>query len=196
MFEVWGGEVNKMNKKNEKTWRVGWVLVLAVVLAVGAGGLLRANDEAAGGQSDKGAEEETKKSQEEVLKELLEESSPGPMIITHDIPDQVSVPVVEAVDPKAKLPLAVREGAWLINRQGRLGKDAKGTLLFVYEADGKDLSEPPLILLPCQKLEQMEQLASKNPNAKFMVSGEVMVYRGRGYLLMRKVMPYNDMGQF
>ncbi len=35
IFEVWGGEVNKMNKKNEKTWRVGWVLVLTVTDKIG-----------------------------------------------------------------------------------------------------------------------------------------------------------------
>ncbi len=120
IFEVWGSKENDMNKKNEKTWRVGWVLVLAALLAVGAGGLLRADDEAAGEEGEKSAEE-AKKSREEVLKGLLEESSPRPMIITHDIPDQVTVPVVEAVDPKEKLPLVVREGDWVINRLGRLG---------------------------------------------------------------------------
>ena len=34
IFEVWGSKENDMNKKNEKTRRVGWVLVLAALLAV------------------------------------------------------------------------------------------------------------------------------------------------------------------
>ncbi len=179
-----------MNRKNKKFWPVVMVLVVAGLLT---GGLLRANDEGAG-QTD--TEPATKKSQEQVLQELLEERSGRPMIITHDISDEVSVPIVEPVDPKAKLPLTVREGDVVINRMGRLGKDAKGTLLFVYEADATDLSEPPLILLPCLKLEQMELLAAKKPNVKFMVTGEVTVYHGKGYLLLRKVMLYRDLGQF
>ena len=166
---------------------------MAAVLAAGAGGLLRANDEGAG---QTGTEPETKKSQEQVLQDLLEESAPRPMIITPDISGEVSVPIVEPVDPKAKLPLTVREGDVVINRMGRLGKDTKGTLLFVYEADATDLSEPPLILLPCLKLEQMELLAAKKPNVKFMVTGEVTVYHGKGYLLLRKVMLHRDLGQF
>ncbi len=173
-----------MNKKNNKVWPV--VMVVAGLLT---GGLLRANDEGA-------SEPAPKKSQEQVLQQLLEKSAPRPMIITHEISDQVTVPIVEPVDPKAKLPLTVREGDRVINRMGRLGKDVKGTLLFVYEADATDLSEPPLILLPCLKLEQMELLAAKKPNVKFMVTGEVTVYHGKGYLLLRKVMLHRDMGQF
>ena len=179
-----------MNRKNKKVWPVVMVLVVAGLLT---GGLLRANDEGAG---QTGTEPAPKKSQEQVLQDLLEERSPAPMIITHDISNQVSVPIVEPVDPKAKLPLTVQEGDRVTHRMGRLGKDAKGTLLFVYEADATDLSEPPLILLPCLKLEQMELLVSKKPNVKFMVTGEVTVYRGKGYLLLRKVMLHRDLGQF
>ena len=180
-----------MNGLKKKTGRMGMVLVMAALLVAG---LLRANDEkaAAGGDS----EPAKKKSQEDVLEQLLKEGSTKPMIITRDIPDEVRVSIVEPVDPKAKQPLLVREGDRVMHRMGRLGKDRKGTLLFVYEADGQNLSEPPLILLPCLKLEQMELMASKKGDAKFMVSGEVTVYHGKGYLLLRKVMLYQDMGQF
>ena len=180
-----------MNRKNKNVWLVVVVLIAAGLLT---GGLLRANDEGAGQTT--GTEPATKKSQEQVLKDLLEESTPRPMIITPDISDEVSVPIAEPVDPKAKLPLTVREGDVVINRMGRLGKDTKGTLLFVYEADATDLSEPPLILLPCLKLEQMEILVAKKPNVKFTVTGEVTVYHGKGYLLLRKVMLHRDLGQF
>ena len=175
-----------MNKRNEKGWRGAWLLAaVAAVCMVGAAGYLWANDEPAGRQS-----------QEDVLQELLKDSTAEPMIITREIPDEVSVPVVEPVDPKANTQLTVREGDPVINRQGRLGKDTKGTALFVYESDGAALNEPPLILLPCQKLEKMEQLAKKKPNAKFMVTGEITVYHGKGYLLLRKAMLYHDLGQF
>lgn len=178
-----------MNRKNTKLWKLAMVLVMAGLLA---GGLLRANEKT----PEEGAKEPaTKKSQEEVLKELLEKGTPGPMT-SSDISDEVSVPIVESVDPRAKLSLPLAEGDWLSNRLGRLGKDKKGTLLFVYEADAASLSEPPLILLPCLKLERMEALAAKKPNAVFAITGEVTVYHGKGYLLLRKVMRHRDMGQF
>ena len=180
-----------MSKQTKKVWPVGMVLVMAALLVTS---LLRANDEKTAGEG--GDSESTKKSQEAVLEQLLDKGTPRPMIITHDIPDEVRVPIVEPVDPKAKQPLLVREGDLVMHRMGRLGKDRKGTLLFVYEADGRSLNEPPLILLPSLKLEKMELIASKKSDAKFMVSGEVTVYRGKGYLLLRKVMLYQELGQF
>ncbi len=203
-----------MNVKNKKLQQLSLVLLIAGLLA---GSLLRANDEGAAeevvkpsqeksqGQAAEPAPEESQeetdkpapeKSQEQVLQELLDKSSPGPMIITHEISDKITVPVVEPVDPRAKLPLLLRDGDWLSNRLGRLAKDTKGRLLFVYEADAAHLSEPPLILLPCLKLEQMELLVAKRPNAKLTITGEVTVYHGKGYLLLRKVMLQRDMGQF
>ncbi|GAF89489.1 unnamed protein product, partial [marine sediment metagenome] len=186
---LWGSEDNKMSGKNKKLQRLGLVLVIAGLLA---GSLLRANDEGPGTEAAKPA---PKKSQEQVLKDLLKQGTPGPMI-SPDISGEVTVPVVEPVDPKAKRPLLLRDGDLVSNRLGRLAKDAKGTLLFVYEADGAHLSEPPLILLPCLKLEQMELLVAKQPNAKFTITGEVTVYHGKGYLLLRKVMLHRDLGQF
>ena len=179
-----------MNRKNTKLSRL---VVVLIVAGLGAGGLLRANDE----RAEKGAKEPAaQKSQEQVLQDLLDEKSPGPMIMTNKISDEVIVAPVEAVDPKPKRPLTVRERDQVINRMGRLGKDAKGSPLFVYESDATALNEPPLILLPCMMLEQMELVAAKKPNVKFTVTGEVTVYHGKGYLLLRKVILYRDLGQF
>lgn len=198
-----------MNKKNKKIW----VLVMILIVAgLGAGGqLLRANDDEASGEGAKdqikkeevqeGVKEEDKepsppKTQEQILQELLEEKSPEPMIITNELSEEVTVQPVASVDPKTKRPLMVREGKMVINRMGRLGKGAKGAMLFVYESDATALNEPPLILLPCLKLEEMEQITAKKPHAKFTVSGEITVYHGKGYLLLRKVMANRDLGQF
>lgn len=184
-----------MNRKNKKVWVIGLVLIVAGLLATGQ--LLRANGDGAEEPVKEQAKEPSPpKTQEQLLQDLLEEKSPRPMIITDEISNEVRVPSVEPVDPKAKLPLTVREGDVVINRMGRLVKDAKGTLLFVYESDATALNEPPLILLPCMKLEQMELVAAKRPNVKFTVTGEVTVYRGKGYLLLRKAMLHRDLGQF
>ena len=202
-----------MNIKDYRTWRTSWVLVLAVAMGTGAVGLLYAQQAKpasplASGRSPLGEAEgshglggqpsqpATSKSQEDVLKELLKDTLPKPLTSPEQGSDEVKTPPVKAVDPKAKIPFIVREGDVVINRLGRLDKDAKGSALFVYEADGSSLTEPPLILLPCQKLEQMEGWAKQKPDAKFAVTGEVMVYHNQGYLLLRKVMLYRDMGQF
>ena len=135
-------------------------------------------------------------SYEQVLQELLKDPSPQPVTRPAQGSDEVTIPSVQPVDPKAKAPLIIREGDWVINRLGRFHSDPKGSPLFVYEADGSALTEPPLILLPCRKLELMEQLAKQRPDAKFLITGEITAYHGRGYLLLRKVILHRDMGQF
>jgi len=179
-----------MNTKNHTKWQVIWLLVLAAVIGLGAVSLLHAQ------QAKQPSPPAATKSQEDVLKELLKDTMPKPLASPEQGSDEAKTPPVKAVDPKAKVPFIVREGDVVINRLGRLDKDAKGSALFVYEADSSALTEPPLILLPCQKLEQMEGWAKQKPDAKFVITGEITVYHSQGYLLLRKVMLYRDMGQF
>ena len=164
-------------------------LILVIVFGAGLVGLLHA-------QQDDKTSSPAEKSQEDVLQQLLKDPAPRPVTQPAQGSDAVTIPSVQPVDPKAKTPLIVREGDVVINRLGRFHLAAKASPLFVYEADAAALSEPPLILLPCRKLELMEQLAKQRPDARFLVSGEITVYHGQGYLLLRKVMLHRDMGQF
>ena len=50
---------------------------------------------------------------------------------------------------------------------------------------------PPLRLLPCHLLEYAESL-----DGEIQISGQVTRYKGHRYLLLRKVLPERDMGQF
>ena len=179
-----------MKKQNYKIWQIAWLLALVLAVGTGAVTILYAQ------QDSQPASSPSDKSQEQVLQELLKDPSPRPITQPAEGSDEVTIPPVQPVDPKAKTPLLVREGDVVINRLGRLNRDAKGSALFVYEADGTALTEPPLILLPSRKLELMEQLAKQRPDAKFIVTGEITVYHGQGYLLLRKVMLQRDMGQF
>ena len=165
-------------------------LILVMVIGVGLVSLLQAQDDS--GPSSSPAD----KSQEQVLQELLKDPTPEPVTRPAEGSDVVTIPSVQPVDPKTKAPLIIREGDWVINRLGRFHADPKGSPLFVYEADGSALTEPPLVLLPSRKLELMEQLAKQRPDAKFLVTGEITAYHGKGYLLLRKVMLHRDMGQF
>ena len=165
-----------------------FLLVLVLVIGMGLVGLLQAQQDSQSSPADK--------SQEQVLQELLKDPTPQPITQADQGSDEVTIPSVQPVDPKAKVPLIIREGDWVINRLGRFHADPKGSPLFVYEADGTALTEPPLVLLPSRKLELMEQLAKQRPDAKFLVTGEITAYHGRGYLLLRKVILHRDMSQF
>lgn len=178
--------------KQPTPWPVALTLAIATVLLILATSLLHAQ----GQEQDQPPPQPSQDPQEKVLQKLLKGSSSKPLIITPEALDQAIVEPVQPVDPKVKLPLPVREGDFVINRIGRLVTDAQGRALFAYEADAANLSEPPLILLPCQNLELMEKEAAEEPGAKFVVTGEITVYKGQAYLLLRKAMLERDMGQF
>ena len=181
-----------MNSPKHEPWQVARILMFAGLIGLTAVGLLRAQQH----NAPSAPAPDTEQSQEDVLEQLLQDASPEPMIMSRFGSDEVREQAVQPVDPKTRVPLTVREGDVVINRLGRLDTDSAGNPLFVYEADGTALSEPPLILLPCQGLEQMERLNQKSPDARFAVTGEVTVYHGKGYLLIRRVMLFRDLGQF
>lgn len=80
------------------------------------------------------------------------------------------------------------EGHYIADRRGRLLREGD-QLVFVFESDGKALADPPLALLPNRWLERMETDVTASPEPMvFQASGEVTTYRGRNYLLLRKVL--------
>jgi hypothetical protein len=57
-------------------------------------------------------------------------------------------------------------------------------VLFVFESDEKDAPEAPMILVPCQWLQSMEDIVrDRGERVVFKVSGQVLAYRGLNYLL-------------
>ena len=90
-------------------------------------------------------------------------------------------------DPRAGQKL-LPEGHYLSDRRGRLLRQGD-QLVFVFESDGKALADPPITLLPNRWLEKMESDVTASAESMiFHVSGEVTTYRGRNYLLLRKVL--------
>ena len=71
-----------------------------------------------------------------------------------------------------------------------------GWTVAAFEGDNT-LREAPVRLLPCAFLERAEGAAGALPltGIKFRVSGEITAYKGRRYLLLRKLLPERDMGQ-
>jgi len=78
----------------------------------------------------------------------------------------------------------VREGAFLLNRRGRMLQADETTWVFVFDRDAQGKAEPPMIMQPCLRLTEMERLvASRDETVTFRVSGMALVYRGRNYLI-------------
>jgi hypothetical protein len=96
--------------------------------------------------------------------------------------------------PGARQLSVLREGTFLVDRTGRLARSGDGHHWeLVFEADGKALKDPPMILLPNLKLMAMET-AVKNAtrDVRFRVTGMVTEYNGRNYLLLEKVVVVPD----
>ncbi|MBI1335710.1 MAG: hypothetical protein GC164_01960 [Phycisphaera sp.] len=78
-----------------------------------------------------------------------------------------------------------RDGEFVISRRGRVIRTSTATqLMFAFDADGEQTPEPPMILMPCQMLQSMEDLvAQRGDRVVFILSGQVYAYRGANYLL-------------
>ena len=102
-----------------------------------------------------------------------------------------------AVPPNAPQLNLVREGSIVPDRTARLTKSADGqTSELTFEADGKVLKDPPMIILPNLALMRMETFVSgATRDIRFKVSGTVTEYKGRNYILLDKVVVVPDVTQ-
>lgn len=148
---------------------------------------------------------------DDVRASLLEDIAPPPITKPNqrerveDIPASIGVPAVQiAVDPAVLgtapnqvAPTLRREGEFIIDRRGRLMRSPKGNhALFVFDADTKeDGQEPPMILMPCRLLQDMETIViEQGDSIAFIISGQVHTYRGANYLLPTTMRPAVDRG--
>ncbi len=102
-----------------------------------------------------------------------------------------------AVAPGAPTLTLVREGTHLINRSGRLNHSPDGQqAIFTFDADGKTMADPPMIIVPNLKLQSMEAaVTNKSADIHFRVSGTVTEYKGRNYILLDKAVVMADVEQ-
>ena len=78
----------------------------------------------------------------------------------------------------------VAPGTMVLWRHGWMVREPGGAWSFVFGADATGLNDPPMILLPCRMLEDMERHALRSsPNEPLLLSGRITRYRGRNYLL-------------
>src|SRR5262249_32603220 len=76
------------------------------------------------------------------------------------------------------------EGTFLVEQRGTVIKLGTGERVVVFHADKSGKRERPMVLLACQKLQQMEQMATdRGETPVFVVSGQVFAYQNVNYLL-------------
>jgi len=76
----------------------------------------------------------------------------------------------------------------VLDRVGRRNKTPDGQFEFTFGSDGKNLQDPPMIILPNLALNRMESaMTGASRDLKFRISGQVTEYKGRNYILIDKV---------
>ena len=113
---------------------------------------------------------------DQMLGQMLRPASPSqpkPLQPLVDVPSTDKTSGPGAVKPSAPMVATLREGTYIIDRVGRLEKTPDGSQSqFVFEADGKSLREPPLVIVPNLKLMMMETaVTGATRDLKFRVSG-------------------------
>jgi hypothetical protein len=98
-----------------------------------------------------------------------------------------------ALAPGAPTVSLLREGTDIVERVGHLRKTQGDLPEFVFDSDGRALTDPPMLVLPNLKLMQMETaMGTATDNLHFRVTGTVTEYRGRNYILLDKVVVVSD----
>ncbi len=93
-----------------------------------------------------------------------------------------SIPGLEEADYLVSASPLRSEGTFLVEKRGSMIKLGTGERVFVFHADEKGARERAMVLLPCQKLQQMEQMGADEPTT-FVVTGQVFAYLSVNYLL-------------
>ena len=79
----------------------------------------------------------------------------------------------------------VRQGTFLMSRRGTVTKTIEGDVILTFDPDERGIADPPVPLLPNSHLQNLERIADRaDASARFNVSGQVMAFKGRNYLLM------------
>ena len=108
---------------------------------------------------------------------------------------RVDLPKLSAAEEQALLggdesPAAAASvpGGYLTSRRGRVVRSGDGSPMFVFDTGASSRGEPPLFLLPCMNLSRLENVAaSQGEKATVTLSGDVVMYHGKSYLLPRMI---------
>ena len=124
---------------------------------------------------------------------VLPSGIPVPAPATPVKPD--TQPLVVPAAPNVPQTQPLSQGNIITNRIGRLVRDTKtGVELIAFDADGTQMVDPPLGVIPCQMLAVIEDATDYgNKPLKARVSGEVTTYRGKNFLYLKSVVFVRDL---
>jgi len=169
-------------------------LLLALTAAFAAAFTLAQDPPAEPAPAEKAGDEAepSRQSAEDVLNELLQRRNENPLIeparpVDPTPPEPDAEPGRKiGVAPGAKNTRLMREGQFVLTRRARMVRAAGGATPWVlsFEADTDGMADPPMFVMPCRMLEDMEKIVGeRGDSVTFIVSGQAFVYRGANYLL-------------
>ena len=121
----------------------------------------------------------------------------GPGVVAEEVerPQDIIRRLEREIGPVPRLPAALqptgdggrrllREGTLIRWRRGWMTREPTGTWVFTFAAGATGNEDPPMVLLPCLLMEQMERQVEQGGRMRvLLVSGRVLRYDRRNYLL-------------
>jgi hypothetical protein len=136
---------------------------------------------------------------DDVLDRLLDDDPAAPVIPPADEPytdrEQPDGVAPEIASQEVQHP---GRGQLVVDREAMILPTGEGQWRELVFAGDNHGHEPPLRLLPCILLAEADRRCAARPreSMRFSISGEIVEYRGQRYLLLNKLLPLRDMGQF
>lgn len=133
----------------------------------------------------------------ELISALLKDKPRTALRVEPD-PNRSASENIESVAPAGKEPLSPGRKGLVIDRVVRIVKGPAGYWWEARFQSDNTLREPPMRVLPNGILSHAVRLNSQmgRGSLKLRVSGEITFYKGRRYLLIRKLLRQRDMEQF
>ncbi len=181
-----------------------WSIAGILAAVVAAWGWLPAGADSGPATSNGGApatQPATAPSSDQVMQgmeKLIEKNPAIEPSYRHDTPKRDSTtinPAVLGTAPGEQPVKLRREGEFIVGRLGHLTHGTGTQFLFVFDADSQNAPEAPMILLPCETLQSMEDLVQeRGDRVVFKLSGQILTYRGANYLLPTTMILERDKG--
>jgi len=133
-----------------------------------------------------------------IIRAMLEERPGTPVLAPSETSSAIlAQPSVAPLPEAVKIQLPTMFGTMVNDRIVRLAQDKDGWRIVRFETDNT-LQEQPIRVLPNEKLAEAQKLSISKTGIelKLVVSGELTQYKGRQYLLIRRVEKYRNLGQF
>lgn len=130
----------------------------------------------------------------EQISEAMAADVPGkPVLIPTHSTDDAIVPATSVAPVRVGTTLLTGWGDMVADRVAIIVQEKTSKWWEVRFVSDNTLREPPLRILPCRLL---ERASGGGAGAAFRVSGEITQYKGRQYLLLRRLHRKRQMGQF